>query len=120
MMHGTPNWFAYFALAAWFPLAMLFYWKLDVTTATVATILGGELFLPEHTMFNLPIFPDLDKVVIPTLAALVGCAFTARARFRAAKPLRGIDRWALLLILANVGTWLTNTDAVLKAQGLTS
>jgi O-antigen ligase len=82
----------------------------EAPLATAMTIIGGQMFLPERLQYHLPVFPDLDKQTIPTLAALIGILWTSRARLRTAKPLRGVDRWFILLLLAQIGTKLTNED----------
>jgi O-antigen ligase len=109
-IYGVPNVLAWSVLLAWFPLALVFFKKFEAPLATALTILGGQMFLPERLQYHLPIFPDLDKQTIPTLAALIGIAWTSSARLRSAKPLRGVDRWFLLLLVAQVGTKFTNED----------
>ena len=109
-IYGIPNALAWISLLAWFPLGLLFFKLFDAPLATAITIIGGQMFLPERLQYHLPVFPDLAKETIPIITAFVGILWTSRARLRAAKPLRGIDRWFLLLLFAQLGTKLTNPD----------
>lgn len=127
--YGSPNFLTNLALAAWFPFSFLLFWRLRPSLAAALTIILGRLFLPERGMFSsevgfpLPIFPDLTKETITTLAALLGCLVTAFRQLGQAKPLRGIDMWIIVLLLGDVGTVLTNPDAIFAnppKPGLTS
>ena len=109
---GSPNLFGWVALLSWFPVAALIFKRFEPSFATALTLLGGKLFLPERLLFKLPVFPDLSKVTIPVLAALLGCLWTARPRLRAVRPLRGVDRLFLLLLAGDLATTLTNGDAL--------
>jgi hypothetical protein len=111
-LYGTPNFFASFALAAWFPISFLLFWRLRPSLAAALTMVLGRLFLPERVGFPLPIFPDLSKETITTLAALLGCLFTARRQIAQARPLRGMDLWIFVILLGDIGTALTNPDRV--------
>jgi hypothetical protein len=113
MVYGSPNIVATLALAAWFPISFLLFWQFRPALATALTIIVGRLFLPEKMhLLALPILPDLDKNVITTVAALLGCLFTGYRQLAAAKPLRGIDLWIVVLLLGDIGTAMTNPDRV--------
>jgi hypothetical protein len=113
MIFGQPNLLATVALAAWFPLSFLAFWLFRPSVAAALTIIVGRLFLPEQiSLIALPIFPDLSKEVITLVAALLGCLVTARRQLAAAKPMRGIDLWIIVLLLGDAGTVWTNPDPV--------
>src|SRR5215469_8174759 len=69
---------AYAALLLW-PLGALYlYSRLPIGRATLWTILGGFLLLPSQTEIKLQMIPAFDKVLIPNLAAFLGCAIFSR------------------------------------------
>lgn len=70
---SNPNIIAYLALALWPFVAWQLWRRLDSGRALIWTILGGYLLLPPLTAFNFPVIPDLDKMSVPNLMALV-CA----------------------------------------------
>jgi O-antigen ligase len=113
ILFGHANAFASIALAAWFVVAMLLFWKLRPPLAAALTVLGGRMFLPEAVSFPLPVFPDLNKYSIPPVAALIGCLFTARSWLgKTRRRVPAIDRWFLLLLAGHVATFLSNRDMI--------
>lgn len=123
-MNNPGNFFAIIALVAWFPITFLLFARYKPALATALSIVGGNLFLPELVQINLPVFPDLTKSSIPALAVLMACSFKARSRLSQAKPLTGIDLCIVLVVIQDIGTWLTNPDPVpggpLPRPGLTA
>jgi hypothetical protein len=73
MISITPNFFAYLALASWPLVALIFYRTKSLVSATLWTILAGQLFLPVGAFFKIDIIPPLDKDSIPIFCALAGC-----------------------------------------------
>jgi len=73
--------------------------------------------------FDLPLLPPFDKQSVAVLWIWIGCLWRARGRIHAARPLRGIDGFFVLVLVANVGTVLTNSDDQITGpvvrQGLT-
>ena len=68
-----PNLFAQFVLYS-FPLVVLVLFKrLPRHEALIRSILGGYLFLPVQTGIDLPLLPELNKVLIPSLTAAIMC-----------------------------------------------
>jgi len=79
----AQNWFATLALLAWPFVALWLYQMRPVNQATLWTILGGYLLLPVGASIKLAEgIPQLDKISVPALAALVGCFFFARRALR--------------------------------------
>ena len=97
----AQNWFATLALLAWPFVALYLYNTRPVNQATLWTILGGYLLLPVGASVKLAEgIPQLDKISIPSLAALAGCFFFIR------RPLRFSKRiWSGRSFLAYVFHW---------------
>ena len=115
----AQNWFATLTLLAWPVLALWLYQTRPVNQATLWTILGGYLLLPVGASIKLAEgIPQLDKISIPSLAALAGCLFFAR------RPLRfwnGFGLAEVLLLMYLIGPFLTselNSDPVLSGPVL--
>ena len=64
-----------------FAYLMLFGWSVvpaivqgitrNPAKMVVITVIGGYLILPHRTVVNLPVLPQIDKVLVPSLAALI-------------------------------------------------
>ena len=111
----AQNWFATLALLAWPFIALWLYRTRPVSQATLWTILGGYLLLPVGASVKLAEgIPQLDKISVPALAALVGCFFFAR------RPLRFCNGFGLaevLLLTYLISPFVTselNNDPVLS------
>ena len=100
----NPNWVAYLALLSWPVVALYFYSRLPVVQATLLTILGGYLLLPELAEIKVEMVPAFNKYSIPNLAALIGCALCAR---RSLKFSYGFGLAEVLLLLILVGPFIT-------------
>ncbi|SIO59829.1 hypothetical protein SAMN05444722_3781 [Rhodovulum sp. ES.010] len=110
-----------FVLALWPPVVAVLFARLKPAQAVVWSILAGYLLLPEKEGFNFPLFPLIDKHVIPSLAALTCAAAVAGTAMR--DPRQGVrPGWlprsplALLcitgLVAGTLATVLTNGDAL--------
>ncbi len=108
----SANLVAYVALIVFAPVAVAIYGVVRPTLATAAVLLGAVMYLPERVNFDPPGLPPFDKATIGGLAALVGSALVARRTLTSARPGRGFDLFALLLIAGTLGTALTNPDAL--------
>lgn len=106
----SPNIIAYLMLLIW-PLVCWQLWKrLDPARALIWTILGGYLIMPPLTAINFPIIPDLDKVSIPNLMALLCATWILKDRITFL-PAGIVARLLILLfVLAPFATVLTNGD----------
>lgn len=72
-MHNPGNIFAILALLAWPGVVIAMFGTMRLERALIWSILGGYMFLPQLTEFNLPLIPALDKVTIPNLTAFAAC-----------------------------------------------
>jgi len=108
---GT-NFFAYFMLVMWMPLALTLFAWLRPAQAAAITYIGGVMLLPELVKIDPPALPPFDKQTIPALAALVGALIWARPKLVAARPFRGAEAAMLVLLGSFVMTVLTNTDPI--------
>jgi hypothetical protein len=82
-----------FALLSWPVVAVWLYRTRSVAEATLWTILGGFLLLPEAASIKIPMVPEFDKNSIPNLAAYFGCIMCAR------KPIRFWNRFGVVELL---------------------
>ena len=103
--------------SAWPVVALWLYQTRPVNQATLWTILGGFLLLPVGASIKIAEgIPQLDKISIPVLAALVGCFFFAR------RPLRfwnGFGLAEVLVLIYLIGPFVTselNADAVVSGS----
>jgi hypothetical protein len=112
---AAQNWFATLALLAWPIVALWLYQTRSVNQATLWTILGAYLLLPVGASIKLAAgIPQLDKVSIPNLAALVGCLLIRRLRFS-----NGFGVTEVLLLMLVIGPFVTselNADPVISGS----
>lgn len=116
MIFGNPNPFAYLALFGWIPVTFYLFWKHPAPKATVYSVLGSIMFLPEAIAVDPPLLPPMDKTSLAMLWCLIACLWRGRSRLKAARPLRGIDILLWVLLLGNIGTSLTNPDFLVTGQ----
>lgn len=112
MLIGEPNLFAYIALFLWVPVTLVAFMRLRPPLATMYCVISGVMFLPESIAVDPPMLPPMDKFSITAVWAFVGCLWKARERIIAARPLRRLDALFVLVVLGNLGTAWTNTDAL--------
>jgi hypothetical protein len=108
-----PNLFATIALVLWPLVALALFHALPVNRALIWTILGGQLLLPIGAAIKFaPGIPALDKISIPSVAALAGSVIITR------RMPRFLDRFGLaelLLLMYLIGPFITselNGDAI--------
>jgi hypothetical protein len=122
-MIGSPNFISYIALFLWIPATMIAFARLRPAMATMVSVLGGVMFLPEQLAIDPPLLPPIDKLSITSFWTLIGCLWKARDRIIEARPFRGLDALFLLVLIGNVGTAITNADPLVTGpvvrQGLT-
>ena len=111
-----PNLVAYAALLIWPLVALCLYSRLPVAQATMWTILGGYLLLPFGTEIKLKMIPAFDKVSIPNLAALVGCALYALRRPRFFLGFGLAEAFIVVLIFGPFITSMLNGDAIVIGE----
>jgi hypothetical protein len=99
-----------FALLAWLPFGLWRFSRVRPTVAAAQVMVWGMMWLPEGAAFDLPALPPFSKYTISAICALVGVWWKAPRRLRAAKIGRGYDAWIAVMVVAQVGTVLTNQD----------
>jgi hypothetical protein len=107
-----PNVVAYLALIAFVPFAAALYAGVRPTLATAMVFVLATLFLPERVNYDPPGLPPFDKATIAGLMAALGAFVVASRRLFSARPGRGVDLFAVILIAGSIGTALTNKDAL--------
>lgn len=70
-----PNLVAYIALFSWPFIVVLLFRQLDIQKAIAYSLFGGYLILPTNVGVDLPILPEMDKTLIPSISALFMCYF---------------------------------------------
>lgn len=122
-----PNLFAYVILLAWPAVVIILFRQFPLHKAMIWSILGGFLLLPMRTAIDLPVIPALDKVLIPSLAAFVMCALTARKpSVSAPHGVASLQGWlprnpvvfvlASVFLLSPIGTGLFNLFPTLSGS----
>ena len=108
LANDTDNSITTLALLSWPVVSFWLYWTRPVGRATLWTILGAQLLLPEGIFIKLAHSGSpqiLDKFSIPNLVALLGCILCAR------RPLRFWNKFGLaeiLLLMALAGPFITS------------
>ena len=111
----AQNWFATLALLAWPFVALCLYNTRPVNQATLWTILGGYLLLPVGASVKLAEgIPQLDKISIPSLAALAGCFFFIRRPLRFRNGFGLAEVFLLMFFIGPVVTSALNNDATVS------
>ncbi len=113
-MGDSPNLFAYLVLILSVPLAVIVvrFTRPGLGAALVAV--GASLFLPESVGFDIPGLPDFEKMHLPYIGILVGACFRAPGRLASARPGGRDDAIVILLVVAAMATWATNTDPLVS------
>lgn len=106
------NGFSYLMLAIWPLISIWLYRTKTIQVATFWTILGGFMFLPVKTVFDLPMIPPMGKSSIPAISALIGCLLIKKQHVSYLKELGKIKYLVLLFVLTPFITVSLNTDAV--------
>lgn len=105
------------------PLVCWQLWqRLDPARALIWTILGGYLLMPPMTALNFPLIPDLDKIAIPNLMALICAVWLLKDKITFLPTGATGKGLILLFVLAPFATVLTNGDPLefkqLTVQGM--
>lgn len=106
--------FALLVLLFWPVVVAILFSRLDAQRALIWSIFAGYLLLPPLIEIDLPVFPCLNKTMVPALAAAVMVYFVVRDRDGAAPPMGG---FVVLLLIVNfispMATALTNPDPLI-------
>lgn len=115
-----------------YPLVvLLMFQRLPRHEALIWSVLMGYLFLPTHTGIDLPLLPELNKTLIPSLTAGVMCLMLPdagnaksgrrhRTKSENDSPPEPLPQQSsliantclIILFLVPVGVFLTNTEAL--------
>ncbi|MFK8003265.1 MAG: hypothetical protein AB8H86_27090 [Polyangiales bacterium] len=109
---GSPNIFSTLALFLWIPVTAWLFKRFKPAEAAIWAILLSVNYLPEVVAFDPPLLPPLDKTSMAALWCLIACIVKSPGRIKSAKPFRGIDILFIFMLVGNVGTALTNGDAL--------
>jgi hypothetical protein len=100
-----PNSFAFVALLSWPFMTLWLFRTRPINRALLWTILGAMLLLPVAAAIKIPGVPQFDKISIPNIGALVGCAFVV------GRPIRFWNKLGLaeiLLLMSLIGPFITS------------
>jgi hypothetical protein len=106
------GWVSAIALIAWVPFSFWLFLRERPTRAAAHTLIWAMMWLPEGAAFDLPALPPLSKYSIGAICALLGLWWKAPGRLRATRIGRGYDWILLAMVLGQIGTVLTNGDAL--------
>jgi len=101
-----------FALIAWLPFGLWRFSRVRPALASAQVTIWAMMWLPEGAAFDLPALPPFSKYTIGAVCMLLGLMWKAPERLRAARIGRGYDLLVGLLVVAQVGTVLTNSDGL--------
>lgn len=103
----AQNWLAIIALLVW-PLVGLWLYKArPVGQATLLTILGGYLLLPVGASVKIAEgIPQLDKVSVPAITALIGWVLFTNRRVRFSN---GFGVTEILCVMLLIGPLVTSS-----------
>ncbi|RCW85076.1 hypothetical protein [Paracoccus lutimaris] len=107
--------FALLVLLSWPVVVAVLFSRLDPQRALIWSILAGYLLLPPVVEIDLPVFPGLNKAMVPALAAAVMVYFVIRDRDAATPPPMGAFVSFLLAVnfISPMATALTNPDPLI-------
>jgi hypothetical protein len=108
----TPGPVATLALLLVIPGTIVAFSYLSATRALLAVLFAGILFLPELVNFDAPGVPPMDKQSIPSICLTLAVLVSARKKFWAAKPGRGLDLFMVVAVLSPIATVLLNQDPI--------
>ena len=108
---GNP--IAYLMLVIWPVVCLVLFRTQKVERALIWSILGGYLFLPPLTEFNLPLVPAMDKTSIPNLSVFLIMLFAMRQKVNLWPDSRLARLLVVGLIFSAIPTVLTNRDPII-------
>jgi len=111
MLSGPGNPLSFLVLAMVIPGAFLLFWRVPAKRAVIMTMMGGAMFLPCVIAFDLPLFPNFTKEILPGLGALLACVALRRRELKV-PPFSGPEALLLFAVLGAFGTVATNGDVI--------
>lgn len=109
-MEGSPNVLADLALllCPLVTIAIVALWRPAISVPIV--FVAAQMFLPPSVSFDAPYIPPLDKDLLTSLGALIGCLLFRYNTLKGSRPGRGYDLFLALLVLGAFFTARTNAD----------
>ncbi|WP_312530613.1 hypothetical protein [Paracoccus sp. (in: a-proteobacteria)] len=109
----TPQ--ALIMLMVWPVVVAMIFSRMPRAKAIVWSILAGYLVLPPVAAIDLPLFPSLDKAIIPALSAAFFC-YIGKSDDEIAPPKLSAPILVLLVMMlaAPLLTTVTNTDTLVE------
>lgn len=115
-----PNSIAHLVLALWPLMMFVFFKRLPVGRALIASFLCGYLILPPHpTSFDFPLLPPLNKATLPNIVAAFMVVFVAKERVEFWPKSKVMRVLMLVFIFSPIFTVFGNPEPILfAASGL--
>lgn len=111
-MYNPGNILAILALLAWPAVVIMMFRTMRLERALIWAILGGYMFLPQLTEFDLPLIPAFEKVTIPNITAFA-CCVAIWGRVPSIWPVSWLGRVLMAAFLVSPAfTVLTNLEPV--------
>jgi len=104
VIHSSP--IALAAVVAWVPVVLMLFVALRPRRAVLAAFIGSWLFLPV-VGYQAPFLPDVTKMLVTSLAVLLGAAVFDSGRLLSFRP-RWFDLPMLVWCLTPMASSLTN------------
>lgn len=112
ILDGSPNILAWCILLVW-PIAAYMWFKKNPTHLRLNLLAWcGLMFLPEVINIDPPLIPALDKQSFTTIALGVALVTNGKHLLLGQHAWQGVERFFLLLFVANFLTTIANGDAL--------
>ncbi len=105
------------ALLIWPVIALIIFATKPACQATLWTILGAQLLLPEGAALKIPGVPQFDKVTIGNIAALAGYLVFAKAKLELFPRFGVVEVLILLFVISPFVTSELNADIIARPDG---
>jgi hypothetical protein len=105
------------ALLFWPIFALIIFATKPVCRATLWTILGAQLLLPEGAALKIPGVPQFDKVTIANIAALAGYLFYGKAKLELFPRFGVVEVLIVLFVISPFVTSELNSDIIARPDG---
>lgn len=108
-----PNGLAYLALLLWPVVCVLLFRKYGLRQGMIWSFLGGYLFLPPVAAFNMPLLPDFDKTIIPSLSVVFACMWVSQKKVNLLPENRIAQALLLIYVVGSIATVFANGDPII-------
>ncbi len=109
-MTGSATLVAYVAMILWVPISFLVIYWMRPSLACASLMIGAVMFLPVDVGIDLRGLPPIGKEEVASLGLLMACLLRYPGRLARAGPGTGLEALVFVLIIAGIGTALTNGD----------